>query len=765
MCGGHWRSWHQGIHSSESTSSPLRLAFLLILGLGFQFAGEVRAEAEQGDHPDDASAEDKDDSETPDTPKDPAQRQVNTQVKVLGKRGGETTSEWTHKQAASVAVFDLNRRQSSQENLADLLEEVAGLHVRRLGGPSDPSWVTIRGSSARQVEIFVDGIPLNANGTHAVNLSELDLSAYERVEVYRGFSPPELGSSAMGGVVHLQSRPGVRTAPYFEVGYGSWKTRKVTSRFGEAWPLPTGGSADLRATLTYAGTEGNFTYLDDRGTPTNLRDDRMPERANNASDQFDTSLLGRILVGPFSLSLGNFLLWSDQEIPGSRHQRAQEANLDTFQNLVVLRSSFDADATSKFSGHLSWRIRREQFSDPRNEIGLGRPSTIQTFQDVQGGGNLTVRPLPWLQLSPSFQLGYDHYRNTPKEAPKEATTRSRHALTVNFATQIEPLGEKLSILPSIGLSLIDNRDLGASEIAGDFAGAAEDPLLLVPLPRVAIAAKPAPWITIRAALQEGTRPPGFTELYGDRGGVVGNTYLRPERSKSFDTSVRLWKHIENKLDASFEFGGFRVISDDAIVFVANAQNTVVPTNFGATRIEGLELAGSLRILRHIDVSGAFTWSDSEITEGFRAHLGNRIPHVPPYEFDLSLGLRLDPWIQLKYQLHHSSESFESASNLFALPPRSNHSMSLRIAPRQDLPWIRIDLHNLSDERLFVRDRDPQNPNPGDRVVVSAEDFRGNPLAGRSVFVSIGWSPTNPVPRRSTAANTTNPAQEKHSDPL
>jgi hypothetical protein len=491
----------------------------------------------------------------------------------------------------------------------------------------------------------------------------------------------------------------------------------------------------------------------------------MPERANNASDQFDTSLLGRVLLGRFSLSLGNFLLWSDQEVPGSRHQRVQEANLDTLQNLVVLRSSLDADAISKLSGHVSWRIRRERFSDPRNEIGLGRPSTLQTFQDVQGGGTLTLSPLPWLQLSPSFQLGYDHYRNTPIETPKETTTRSRHVLTANFATQLEPLGDKLSILPSIGLSLIDNRDLGINEITEDAAGAAEDPILLVALPRVAIAAKPAEWITIRAALQEGTRPPGFTELYGDRGGVVGNTYLRPEQSKSFDASVRLRKYIENKLDASFEFGGFRVIADDAIVFVANAQNTVVPTNFGATRIEGLELAGSLRLLRHIDISAAFTWSDSEITQGFEAHVGNQIPHVPSYEFDLAVGLRLDPWVQFKYQLHHSSESFESASNIFALPPRSNHSISLRLSPRPDLPWIRIDLQNLSDERLFVRDRDPQNPNPGDRVVVSAEDFRGNPLAGRSVFVSIGWSPTATNRTRSATASSQNHTKELQRDPL
>jgi len=691
-------------------------------------------EDEEGGEEGDDSEEDKEESD------DSEPRSVSTRIEVRDDRKNGTPSQWIHQQAASVAAFDLDERSRRSETLSDLLEEVAGIHIRRLGGPSDPAWVTIRGSSARQVEIFVDGIPLNAHGTQAINLSELDLAAFERVEVFRGFSPPELGSSAMGGVVHLKSRPGVRSPPHLELGYGSWSTRRFSTRFGEAWTLPSGLSTDLRANLTYAGTEGNFTYLDDRGTLTNLGDDRTAERANNASDQLDASLLGRLATGPLSLSLGSFLLWSQAEVPGTRYQRARRANLSILQNLLVLRSSLAATEHLRLHGDLGWRIREEDYKDPLSEIGLGRPSLRHLFQDVQGSGTLAIEPLPWLRVIPSFRLGYDHYSSQAESTTEDPADRSRLSFSASFGTRMEPFSGKLSLQPSIGLILLDNRNLGVSEIAEDEAGSASDPLLVVPVPRFAIAVRPVEWITIRAAIQEGARAPSFTELFGDRGALVGNTYLRPEQSKSIDAGIRLRGSLPGTIAGSFEFGGFRVIAEDAIVFLTNAQNTVVPTNFGATRIEGLELAGRVRLFDHLEFTGALTWSDSEITEGLEAHLGNRIPHVPVIELDARVAFRWDPWIQLSYQLRHSGETYESASNLFELPPRNNHSLSLRLMPKTGLPWLQIDLHNLTDERLFVRARDPSNPQPDDRVVVSAEDFRGNPLAGRSFFLTVGWSP-------------------------
>jgi len=72
---------------------------------------------------------------------------------------------------------------STVDTVADVLSDAAGVTVRRLGGPGDLSILSIRGSSANEVQIYLDGIPLSRARNETVNLSNLPLDSLERVEV------------------------------------------------------------------------------------------------------------------------------------------------------------------------------------------------------------------------------------------------------------------------------------------------------------------------------------------------------------------------------------------------------------------------------------------------------------------------------------------------------------------------------------------------------------------------------------------------------
>ena len=50
---------------------------------------------------------------------------------------------------------------SPGEDLGSALEEVAGTRVRRMGGAGSFTALSLRGSSYRQVEYYLDGLPLN----------------------------------------------------------------------------------------------------------------------------------------------------------------------------------------------------------------------------------------------------------------------------------------------------------------------------------------------------------------------------------------------------------------------------------------------------------------------------------------------------------------------------------------------------------------------------------------------------------------------------
>ena len=165
-----------------------------------------------------------------------------------------------------VSEVDVTNRDPAIETTADVLQEVVGVQVQRYGGLGAFSTISIRGSSANQVPIYLDGIPISQAQDQTVNLSDLPLDGIERIDVYRGAIPVGFGLTGIGGVVNLITKP-IPATPTSEVstGYGSFETRKVTASRTQQF-----GGFGVLAHLTYLGSKGDFTYTSSpsrRGNP------------------------------------------------------------------------------------------------------------------------------------------------------------------------------------------------------------------------------------------------------------------------------------------------------------------------------------------------------------------------------------------------------------------------------------------------------------------------------------------------------------------
>src|SRR3989338_8117384 len=65
--------------------------------------------------------------------------------------------------------------------LPEVLSEEVGLQVRRYGGLDDFATLSIRGSTSEQVQIYLDGGPINAAQGGAVNIASIPLSQIEKI--------------------------------------------------------------------------------------------------------------------------------------------------------------------------------------------------------------------------------------------------------------------------------------------------------------------------------------------------------------------------------------------------------------------------------------------------------------------------------------------------------------------------------------------------------------------------------------------------------
>jgi len=669
---------------------------------------------------------------------DAGEPEVTEETEVEGERGKPKTD--THRHPSSVVVVELDESIPPSATLADVLDDVAGLHLRRFGGPGDPSFVTVRGSTSRQVEVWVDGVPLNAHGGAAVDLSRIPLDGYDSVEVFRGFAPPRLGSSAIGGVVHLRSRPGSTTPARFEAGFGSWRTRHVSATFGAGQQLSGGAVGDVRLSASYDGTAGDYPYFWDGGTLTNLLDDRTRERANNHHDGLATVTTARLWTGPLKLTLTDQLSWSDGGVPGVRPKINETARLGELHNLLAGTALLDVSPALELRGELSWQLRRVAFTDLDNEIGLAAQDRRDLQHQPVIGLHAAWRALPWLGVLGSVRTVIDVYEpiDLLTSVPHDGV-RLRFATTLSIGAELEPFDGLLAVTPLVSVHLLDNRFLGEVPFQGlPIVGDGEQ-FIAAPTAGVAVAVRPLPWLTIRAAAAHAYRAPYFEELFGDKGGIAGNPRLRPETANSLDVSARVGGDPHRHFSGGAEVGYYRSDARDRIVFRPSGQRVSIPVNFDGSTIHGFEVAGRLRLLDVITASGAVTYADSEITVGEGAHVGNRLPHVPLWEVDVAAGVVVREWLRAEWRFRYTAGTFDSRTNLFEQAPRPLHSLYVRLSPGRGWPWASLEIQNLGDVTTFARFRDPLHPADDDRVVVVMEDFRGNPLPGRSFMVSVGWT--------------------------
>jgi vitamin B12 transporter len=130
---------------------------------------------------------------------------------------------------------------STGRTLTEMLARSAGLQITASGGTGSLSGVFVRGTEARHTILLIDGVRYGSATAGAPNWDTLPLDMIERIEVLKGPGSALYGSDAVGGVVQVFLKQGVKGfSPSAAVTVGSF------------------GYAQLSAGL--AGGEGGLSY-------------------------------------------------------------------------------------------------------------------------------------------------------------------------------------------------------------------------------------------------------------------------------------------------------------------------------------------------------------------------------------------------------------------------------------------------------------------------------------------------------------------------
>lgn len=623
---------------------------------------------------------------------------------------------------ASQATEGASTREAA--DAASLVGELPGVHVRRLGADGSYATLSIRGSASTQVGVVLGGIPLTSAADPSLDVGSLPLWPGASLRAYRGFAPASLGTTGyLGGVLSIDP-PAPSLGDATEVwllggSFGTLKLRAGDRRRTGPWTLGTA--------IFASRTDGDFTYpLDDPrgGAPTERR--RTNARVVSVGG-IERATLSRSW-GTLGATL--FAQSRQQGLAGSVAQPTKAASLASSRLVAGVDALVRTGALGGVHSALWFRQDLSKYADPLGEIDISRPHAHDAIGAV--GGSLGWRGRPRRPLLIDVVIDARSERFDPAQggarmiqarrvaggAGLDATWALSDAVSVGLAARVDALRDRARG-PRLG------GDLG-SERSG-----------VAPTGHLGLSARLAGSALIAAAhLGALERPPGFVELYGNLGQLVGDPGLLPERALSADAGVS-GDLGSSRLAFGYEAVAFASSARDLIAFVPLGLGTLRARNIDSATIAGVEVSVRLRASA-LEQRVAYTLMSATNTSSDPLERGRPLPGRPAHDLRYDATYRLGP-LRARYGLDVVGGSTIDARGAIVLPTRALHGLGLSVRPPLS-PMLEVGLQ--VDNLFDLRALHPVAASPLAKraVAVPVSDLLGYPLPGRSVFMTIRVRP-------------------------
>ena len=615
--------------------------------------------------------------------------------------------------SAAYTVIEAARFRDTFVSLDEVLEQEVGVQTRSTGGEGSLSTVVLRGAAAEQVIIYLDGVPLNDASGGAVDLSLIPLDNIERIDIYRGSTPLELGSPSIGGAVNIITRRTADDSPAASATRSSHRLSASLASFQtyrlNASSQLSSAKDDVLLTGGYLQSENNFSYLNDNGTGLNPADDRVETRNNDAVRHL-TALgnwkhrFNRRYSSELRLDLSDRY----KEIPAVSNSPDVQTRLDTrIYNLLAQLNALQF-GRKDVNGNIKLfaTSKKEVFDDSLAQIGfINQHSTALTRK---AGGQLyaeIVRPQThWKLLSGYSRESYD-IDNSLSLVQSDTNRRSQGEVSVENVSYFD----EQRFITSLALRYQQIDDTVATktdEFGNIVPGFNKNYRLLSP--QLGLKYRLDRRTYASANIGQYHRAPSFLELFGGSGLLLGNADLLQETSINSDMGLTYgwfkpyhWLH-----NAEAYAGVFYNRVKDLIVYIYNGQGVGVPENISNAVIRGLEFTLKLLPSKRHTISANASLTDSLNESDIGSFNGKRLPGYYRQSLSLRYAYSLQRWV-FSMEADIKRDMFYDRSNL--LPGDDVNLLNLGLRYLHQRSTVDFRVNNLLDENIrYFRNR----PTPG-----------------------------------------------------
>ncbi len=444
----------------------------------------------------------------------------------------------------------------SYRDLSDVIRSAGGLKLFEYGNRGSFASVSLRGSTAEQTLVLVDGKRLNkpGDGQADLNAIPIPLEQIDRIEILRGAASALYGADAIGGVINIITRIPDESRANLSASFGRFSTKtyglnvsQKVKDIGFYLSLEKDKSEGFRANSDY-----DINAINTKITYTVSQDMRA---------DFTLDYNHRDAGAPGSLAwLTPLASQTDEDLLAGLTLKMKETSLKLYSNNSKVHYRNPGSEENTHNNHV---------------LGLDLQHSLLIGEShlVTGGMEVLEEDIDSKDLfNPDNSIGRHSRTRKGIFIQDESTISERSILTLGL--RYDDIASHSRFSPKASL--------------------------LIKLP----------WQTNLAfSAGQGFRVPEMNALFWpDTGWAVGNPNLKPEKSTEYEGSLQKFFDTTGNV----RLVGFEKRVSDLIQWQENSQGTWSPVNIARARIRGVEMGGKLS-LQLFELRASYTFMDPQDT--------------------------------------------------------------------------------------------------------------------------------------------------------
>lgn len=583
----------------------------------------------------------------------------------------------------------------SAQSLTDVLNATNGIQIRQISGVGNPVSISIRGSTSKQVQLYIDGQLINDSQFGGFDLNQLALEQIQSIEISKS-QAIGTGVTPLGGVIRINTYNPADDTLRLSLGVGSFGYRELNLIKNKSFE-----DTSISFGLNHLASANDYSYL----VPQTFENSSLSQQQKLRNNGYDKK----------GLFINAETGWGSQQLRFNFQYTRQHKELANYQNNSPQNNSSLNSDTLRYGFEHNWSLDLEWLE--QLEFELYRQVKDERYFDQPYPGQNNQGDYRSVKYNGAFKsyLNIGPFKLTPfvaydRQDFKSKTTNnyqsnqcngisgcdvSARQNRFNFGSRVEWSPARLPINAYVLLSQLRERNSNRPINQPNAVSFSADNTFNTQ--ELGLSYQHDDF-ELFANWSDGVRTPTLFELFGDRGSFKGNDDLEPERARTLSVGGSY-----NQDNYAFTSSIYKKDLENSIVAIFNSSNVGSYRNVSSAQLIGIELQANYQFNLAWSSVAQVNIINSETYSHFVAFNLKKLPGIYHQQYSVALQYEHSEHWNFKLKVNVDNELYFNRANTFENKQRhfGSGSPSDRITTDFNARWKQGSwLASLSLNNLF-----------------------------------------------------------------